>query len=41
MPSVINSRYFLEKSKLINQNCSDEAYRTFLGYGYQWNVKEI
>lgn len=38
LPSAISSSLFQELCLRVKETCSDEAYRTFLSYGYRWNL---
>ena len=38
MPSVIPKDLFAKQCEIVKANCSEEAYTTFLSYGYRWNV---
>lgn len=39
LPSVISWEQFAEQCKLVRENCSEEAYQTFLSYQYRWNIR--
>ena len=41
MPSIIDEEVFNKKCNMIKQYCSEEAYQTFLGYGFLWNIKHL
>ncbi len=41
LPSVIPTEKFEEYRNAVKENCSSEAYETFCGYAYRWNVKNI
>lgn len=38
MPSVIAPSMFEQQLDYVKNNCSQEAYDTFVSYGYKWNV---
>lgn len=40
LPSVISTEKFEEYRNAVKENCTNEAYETFCGYAYRWNVKE-
>lgn len=39
LPSVISKELFDNQCQVVKDNCSEEAYRTFLSYRYRWNIK--
>lgn len=39
MPSAIPVEVFEKQCEIVKEHCSEEAYSTFLSYGYRWNVK--
>ena len=38
MPSVIDLSTFEKQAEIVRDACSQEAYDSFLSYGYRWNV---
>lgn len=39
LPGVISREFFQKQCDIIKAECSEEAYRTALGYRYRWNIK--
>lgn len=37
-PSVVPAKLFTEQCENVRKNCAEEAYQTFLSYGYRWNI---
>lgn len=40
LPSVIPVELFTKQCDIVKEACSEEAYTTFLSYGYRWNLKQ-
>lgn len=38
-PSVVPKEIFEKQSEIVKENCSKEAYHTFLSYRYRWNIR--